>query len=133
MTKIVSIVISFLVLIQSFQFAISELMEIDELMEHAEFHANEYGDSFLVFLSKHYGELKAEHDKTNLQDKKEHEELPFQHGSHAPLLSVFVMADTVFYSTTSLTLQVYKQSNYHYQDSLSTLKKEALFQPPKQV
>lgn len=133
MTKLVSIVISFLVLIQSFQFAISELIEIDELMEHADFHANEYGDNFMVFLSKHYGKLKSAHIKSNNQEQKEHEKLPFQHASHTPLLSVFVMADIVFYAATSLTVQEYKSSNYYYQDSHSTLKKEVLFLPPKQA
>ncbi|WP_291864644.1 hypothetical protein [Maribacter sp.] len=133
MIKLVSIVTSLLILIQSFQFSFVELMEMDELIEHAEFHANEYGDNFLVFLSKHYGELKAEHDKTSHGEKKEHEELPFQHAAHAPSLSVFVITYSSNYNTPSFLEQEYKTTNYHYIDSHSIYKKEGLLQPPRQA
>ena len=52
--------------------------KLDELIEHSVFHSDEFGDSFFVFLSKHYGELKLEHTDDYQKGNEEHENLPFQ-------------------------------------------------------
>ena len=68
MTKIGSIAISLLILFQSFNIHLDDVIELDELIEHAQFHSAEYGDNFFVFISKHYGELKAEHNQQHQEE-----------------------------------------------------------------
>lgn len=130
MTKLISITTSLLILFQSFNIHINDLVELDELFEHAQFHAEEYGDNFLVFLSKHYGELKAEHNEKHQEEQKEHEELPFQHHCHSLSLSAFVINDLAPY-TSHVEIASLDTGNFHYADSYSPLLGDGLFQPPR--
>ena len=75
MVKFVSIAASFLILIQSFNICISDLVDLSELIEHAKFHSEKYGDNLFVFLSKHYGELEADHNKNPIWDQYNMQEL----------------------------------------------------------
>lgn len=132
MLKIASIAISFLILIQSFNIGIGEIVELDELIEHAQFHSKEYGDNFMVFLSKHYGELKAEHNQKHQEEQQDHEEMPFQHQVHTVDLSVFVLND-ISINTSTPEFTAYSAENYFYQASYSLFEGEGPFQPPRQV
>ena len=115
MVKFVSITASFLILIQSFNICISDLVDLSEFIEHAKFHSEKYGDNLFVFISKHYGELEADHNKKHQEEKQDHEELPFQHQPHMALLSAFLTST----------------ANFYYQASYSNCEKEGLFQPPR--
>lgn len=75
MMRIASILLSGLLLLQSLHLPVPDLAQLDELLEHARYHQQQYGDSFLTFLAKHYGDQKSEHQ----QEHQEHEQLPFQH------------------------------------------------------
>lgn len=130
MLKLTSISVSLLILVQSFNIHFSDIVELDELIEHAQFHAEEYGDNFLVFISKHYGELKAEHSKRHQEEREEHEQLPFQHQCQTALLSAFVLNQTPDYPL-EIDLVVDLDSNYFYQVSYHSLAQEGLFQPPQ--
>ncbi len=130
MTKFVSIATSLLILFQSFNIHINDLVELDELIEHAQYHAEEYGDNFLVFLSKHYGELKAEHNQKHQEEQKEHEKLPFQQHCHSLSLSAFVINDLVSY-TSHEEIASHDTLNFHYTDSYSPVLGDGLFQPPR--
>lgn len=132
MLKLTSIAVSLLILVQSFNIHFSDIVELDELIEHAQFHAEEYGDNFLVFISKHYGELKAEHSKRHQEEREEHEQLPFQHQCQTALLSAFVLNQTPDYPL-EIDLVVDLDSNYFYQVSYHSLAQEGLFQPPQQA
>ncbi len=132
MLKLTSIAVSLLILIQSFNVHIDDIVELDELIEHAQFHSAEYGDNFLVFISKHYGELKAEHNKKHQEEQEEHEQLPFQHQCQTALLSAFVLNQTPDYPL-EIDLVVDLDSNYFYQASYHSLAQEGLFQPPQQA
>ncbi len=127
MAKLVSIALSLLLLLQSFQIHIDDVVEFDELIEHAQFHAKEYGDNFFVFISKHYGDMKAQHSE---QHQEEHEQLPFQHQTQITSLSVFVLNRAAIY-TTSFIPVTSKVSNFFHQDSYHFLAQERLFQPPR--
>ncbi|NJB71708.1 hypothetical protein GGR42_002170 [Saonia flava] len=130
MTKFISIAISFLILVQSFHIGIGEIVELDELIEHAQFHSEEYGDNFLVFLSKHYGELKAEHSQKHQEEQEEHEEMPFQHQAHTVTLSAFVLNEAFLYTSTP-EFRMDSATNYFYQASYSLFEKDGPFQPPR--
>lgn len=132
MLKITSIAISSLVLIQSFNIHFNDIVELDELIEHAQFHAEEHGDSFLVFISKHYGELKAEHSQKHQEEQQDHEELPFQQQYQTAALSVFVLNQTVDYPL-DIDFVLDHDCNYFYQASYYSLAQEELFEPPRQA
>ena len=132
MTKLVSIAISLLILVQSFNISIAEIVEIDELIEHARFHSEEYGDDVRVCLAKHYGELKAEHSKKHQEEKEQHDELPFNHQVHMVTFSVFVLNEETIYNNDPL-FSLDSVTHYFYQDSNSLFEKEGPFQPPRQA
>lgn len=132
MTKLFSIATALLILFQSFNVHFDDLVELDELIEHAQFHAEEYGDNFFVFISKHYGELKAEHNQQHQEEKEQHEQLPFQHQSQSPSLYAFVL-NTPIETSTFVEVGVYRSVNYFYQASYHSLAQEGLLQPPRQA
>ena len=132
MTKLLSIAISLLILIQSFGIHVDDIVVFDDLIEHAEFHSEEYGDDFFVFISKHYGALKAEHITKHQEENEEPEQLPFQHQCHTASLSVFVLNQINTYPL-EIEMVVDRDSNYFYQVSYHSLAQDGLFQPPRQA
>jgi hypothetical protein len=131
--KLVSILASFLILIQSFNICISDLIDLSELIEHAKFHSEKYGDNFFVFISKHYGELEADHTKKHQEEKQEHEELPFQHQAHMNLFSAFVIKDLPAFHINLIDEMATSAANYFYQASYLNHEQEGPFQPPRVV
>ena len=119
-------------LFQSFNIGADDIMQLDELMEHAQFHQQEYGDNFFIFLSKHYGELKAEHSKKHQEEQKDHEELPFQCQGHMSSVVAFLPSILPFYSNAIEIIDT-TESNFHYFNLYSSLHEKELLQPPKQA
>ncbi len=121
---------SFVVLIQSFGLNISDALQIDEFINHMQFHSEQHGDSFVMFLSKHYGELKVNHEKEHQGEKEEHEQLPFKQLSQVSSISVFLirMYDEKFKVPE---FSVFKKHRFFYKASTSTLFLKEFFQPPK--
>jgi hypothetical protein len=133
MVKFVSIAASFLILIQSFNICIRDLVDLSEFIEHAKFHSEKYGDNLFVFISKHYGELEADHSKKHQEEKQDHEELPFQHQSHMTVLSAFVIRDLQAYQLRPADDLLTPAANFFYQASYSNFEKEGHFQPPREA
>ena len=50
MSKLFAISLSALMLIQSFNIGTDDILQFDELLEHAQFHKQEYGDGFFVLV-----------------------------------------------------------------------------------
>lgn len=132
MSKLFAISLSALMLIQSFNIGTDDILQFDELLEHAQFHKQEYGDGFFVFLSKHYGELKAEHSRNHQEQQKDHEQLPFQCQGHATTVIAFMSQDLQSYSNDIEVLDS-TESNFHYLNLYSSLLDKELLQPPKQA
>ena len=132
MSKLFAISLSALMLIQSFNIGADDIMQLDEMMEHAQFHEQEYGDNFFVFLSKHYGELKAEHNKNHQEQQKDHEQLPFQCQGHISSVVAFLPHQLPFYSDDIEILDS-TEFNFHYFNFYSSLHEKELLQPPKQA
>jgi|TARA_E500000318_G_scaffold111569_1_gene130621 hypothetical protein len=131
MNKIVIIGISLLILLQGANIHFKDLVEMGELMEHYQFHTEEYGDNFVVFVSKHYGELKVSHSQKHQEEQKDHEKLPFQH-QQAPCVQhlVFVLgSDNFIHSYSEIPLA--SKGNFHYKISYSHIWGDNPFQPPK--
>ncbi|UJH68800.1 hypothetical protein [Allomuricauda sp. SCSIO 65647] len=132
MIRLASIVLSILILSHSIGFDVDELLKLDELMEHAQFHSSKYGDNFIVFLSKHYGELQDEHSQEHQDEKKEHEQLPFNNTSCSHVFTAFVL--NKIYSPLSKSEQaVNTSSNFFYTEPFSLFEKATILQPPRQA
>lgn len=132
MYKLFSILLSALVLVQSFNIEADDLMQLDELVEHAQFHKQQYGDTFFDFLSKHYGELKAEHSKNHQEEQKDHEQLPFQCQGHILTVIAFLPQHSFSYFDDVLMLNT-TEFNFYYLNLYSLLNEKELLQPPKQA
>ncbi len=130
MNKFISISIAFLTLFQSFGLHVDDIAQIDEFVEHAKFHSEEYGDNVLVFISKHYGELKASHNKEHQEEKDDHEQLPFQNHSHMGSLVVF-NTSPFHAALITPTLPEFRKANFHYQAPSSSSHTMGLLQPPR--
>ncbi len=130
MARLLSIVLSFVILFHSINIHISDVLELDELVEHYQFHSETYGDGFLVFLSKHYGELKTEHHKKHQEEQQEHEELPFQNPCTTASQLVFVQ-----HMTSACRLQkeiaIKKADVFYYLITYTSLWSDGPFQPPR--
>ena len=130
MNKIIAIGISLLILLQGANVHFKDLVELGELMEHYQFHTKEYGDNFVVFVSKHYGELKISHSEKHQEEQEEHEKLPFQHQTQCAQPLVFVLGnDNPIYSRSEIPMA--SKGNFHYQMSYSHIWGDNPFQPPK--
>ena len=119
-----------LILIQSFTIAIVDIVQFDELLKHAQFHAEEHGDNLFVFFSKHYGELKEQHDKEHREEKKDHEKLPFQN-QYNGIATMAIVSDKAIVPLTSYHNPNDMGPNFYYHVLIPSLYSKVLFQPPK--
>lgn len=130
MSKLFSILLSSVILLQTLGFDSVDIVQIDEFIEHAQYHSEAYGDNVWVFISKHYGELKAAHDAEHREEKGKHEQLPFQHVTHGTTSFVFTL------QASEITLHTVEfpsvnTTNFHYKGLSSSLHSKGLFQPPR--
>lgn len=130
MAKFFSILLSTLVLFQSFNLDLSDMAHVDELIEHAQFHSEKYGDNFIVFISKHYGEMEKEHKADHQEENEEHEKLPFTHHCCSHVFTVYVMNKMQLPELKTGPVADYT-SNFYYLENYSFLGKPDIFQPPK--
>lgn len=130
MSKITAILLSGFILVQSFHVLTEDILQLDELLEHAQFHKQEYGDNFFVFISKHYGELKTEHSKNHQEEQNEHEQLPFQCQGHCITIIAFLPFNNSnhFYDYENPKSI---ESSFYYLNLYSSLHKKELLQPPR--
>lgn len=128
MSKIVTLLYSFLILVQSFNLNIEDLSKFSVLIEHANFHKEMYGDTFFEFLSEHYGEKKDSHPN----DHKEHEDLPFKSHQHVMchINNAFILTPQATYTVNNPVIAK-KSINFFYKEPISSFEKPSVFQPPK--
>lgn len=121
-----SISLSVLLLVQTLNFGATDVLRFGELIEHARLHSNEYGDSFLDFLNKHYGSSRKDH----LASHEGHENLPFRHDQPQTTANLFVLV--IFEAPELRTLPISHQSlNYFYTNTYTSLENQKIFQPPR--
>lgn len=132
MVKPLSILLSVLLFLQGMRLDVSDIAQFDELLEHARFHSQKYGDNFLVFLSKHYGDLQEHHNQAHQEEQGEHEELPFNHHSCQHLATTFLLLTRPLPLTRAL-VSADTSANFHYQETYSSFQKFDIFQPPRNI
>ena len=127
MSKLFAISYSLLILVQSFNINLEDISKLKVLLEHAEYHQKNYGDSFFEFINEHYGSVKYAHGS----DHKEHENLPFKGDHH--------MCSHIHnpFTINSINYDIKKPSfievpfNFYYEETTSVFEKLSVFQPPK--
>jgi hypothetical protein len=132
MDKVFSLLLSALLLVQSVNVEMSDVLGFSDLVDHARFHTEKYGDTLLVFLSKHYGTLEQEHKKVHREEQQEHEELPFNHHACNHTVVPFVLFGKPLPPLRSGSV-VDTRPNFFYQESSSSFEKFEIFQPPRLV
>lgn len=125
----ISISLSFVLLFQGINFGFPDFIKAGELIEHARFHSQNHGDNFIVFISKHYGELKEQHEQQDQEEKQEHEKLPAP-GEFAFSSTWFVPINPVTFSFR-IPVTTTSASQYFYKKTYSSIGRSAIFQPPR--
>lgn len=133
MAKSFSIIISFLLLIQSFELDAYGIIELEEFIEHAQFHNKQYGDNIFVFISKHYGDLKTAHEKEHQEEKATHDKLPFHNYHVSHLLFIINASSTKIINFNLLSFIDLRKDSFSYKISFSSLHKLRVFHPPQHL
>lgn len=130
MKALVAITLSFLVFFQSVGIGVADIFMLSNLVEHAKFHSEEYGDDFFTFFEKHYGTLKVEHEESQQGEKHAHERLPFQHNNCKHLLTEVIVINYKFSFEKSENYYSTKHQ-FYYKDLYTFLERVSIFQPPR--
>lgn len=126
-TKLFSILLSSFILFQSLNIHFNDLCKLNELVEHIQYHADNYGDDIFTFFSKHYGELKENHSKNH--QKEDHNQLPFDQDYSINHLTVYILFKIKF--TDLQELFTYQNARFFYQENYASLDETDIFQPPQ--
>jgi len=100
---------------------------LGEIWEDYQLHQVKYGDNLTTFLSKHFGELKEQHQE---QHKKEHQDHKHNHEMNLSI-HIDMLCDNSFDFSTEISTVFYKEHNFHYKDLFSNFEKQKIFQPPR--
>ena len=133
MTRFWSIVLSASMLLQGMHLAWPDLAQLDELLEHAQYHKETFGDNFITFLSKHYGEQKEDHSQQHQEEREQHEQLPFQQVAHLSYAPVFLVRSNTIPLDGPAEPEASQAPNFRYLPSASSGYLPGIFQPPRHV
>ena len=114
---------------QSFNLHLVDVLKLQNLVEHIEFHESAYGDDIFSFLSKHYGDKMEEHQE-HKDGSNDHQKLPFHHHISLDSSQLF-MFDTNIAKLDFLVPPQVKRSVFSYDNFYSFLEYIDIFQPPK--
>lgn len=125
MKRILSILLIGLLLFQSSNVSINDILLVNNFFKHAEFHQKNYGDNLLEFLSEHYGDKQQAHHS----EDQEHPKLPFtDHQNHSDtVLTIHISSIYRIKDKTPTTVS----PNYIYKEPVSKFEKLTIFQPPR--
>jgi len=128
MSKFLALTYGFLILFQSFNISFEDMGKLDVLIEHAQYHKENFGDSFFQFLDEHYGNSFINHDH---QNSNQHEKLPFKHDHQSCHHTTTVFTSTIFKFEINFIGFTEPPLNFFYKDGYSLFEKLPIFQPPK--
>ncbi|WP_457610137.1 hypothetical protein [Lutibacter sp.] len=128
MNKILVFILSFTILIQSFNFQLEDITKVPALLNHITDHF-EAGDSFMDFISMHYGSQYKIHKTKH----KEHQKLPLKQYLLHLHLQVYI---SVY--TKNLWVSTFKEIHlekkiFNYTEPSSSSFPTEIFQPPKHI
>lgn len=127
--KLSSAILSFIVLIQSFNFDIEDLNKISNFINDVGCHLNE-GESFSDFIEDHYLNADLHLHEGDSHNHEEHGELPFKHqhsDNHFQLAFVFFLNEFTVKSDDFIS----SDKNFSYKEPSTNLAINSFYQPPK--
>ena len=128
----IAILLSLSILFQGLNLHLSDIIELQALVQHFEEHRSSFGDDFLTFFDKHYGDLRQEHDDEEHKGSDQHEKLPFK--QKVCQSSTGVLINSFGNASRNLDMSPMGSSpNYHYLNNYSFLDNSDIFQPPRLV
>src|SRR5690554_3799236 len=130
MKTLIAISLSFLLFFQSVGIGMADVFMLNDLVEHAKFHSETYGDNFLTFTEKHNGSLKAEQQQNKHEEIHDDDKLTLQHNNCNQLITEIVLMDYEFPLKKS-EISYPQEHHFYYQDFYSFLNRSNIFQPPK--
>jgi hypothetical protein len=128
--KLSSIILSFVVLIQSFNFDIDDFSRLSNFVTDINCHIKS-GEGLTGFMVDHYSNTSNLHEhEGNSHDHENHGKLPFKHQhSDNHLQIVFVFFSNEYPSQSEDFLEVNK--NFNYKEPSTNLVLHSFFQPPR--
>jgi len=119
-----------LIFIQSFNISLTDFSKLQIMIDHLDYHQDNFDESFGDFVAIHYGSDKILHDDDHEHDN-EHEKLPFKNDNH---ITQHISTDFIF-TNTNINFDIYSgieiPFNFHYKESLSQYEKSRILQPPR--
>lgn len=130
MVKIFSILLSGLIFFQGFSMNFQDFSKFKIMVEHLDFHQENFNESVMDFVSIHYGSNKILHSNEH-EHNDEHENLPFKKDSktseNIPIVYVINNSSIKINNNNLSELSV----NFFYKEMHSTFEKPNVFQPPR--
>ncbi|WP_456421101.1 hypothetical protein [Lutibacter sp.] len=126
MNKILVFILSFTILIQSFNFQLEDITKMPTLINHIADHF-EAGDSFMDFISMHYGSQYEIHKTKH----KEHQKLPLKQYLLHLHLQVYISVYTKNLLVSSFKEIHLRKKIFNYTEPSSSSFPTEIFQPPK--
>lgn len=105
----------------------ADILHFDDLIEHAEFHEDEFGDDWFRYYTKHFGAESESHIANEHNDK--HEKLPNHDHFNLTTVQIFVLATNSDLALNN-SFQIQETADYSYLEMVSTFVGNDIFQPP---
>lgn len=127
MSKLVVIIYSLLILAQSFHINIEDISKFNAFLKHCKYHKDVYGDTFLDFLSEHYGNQMMSHESKH----SDHKDLPFKDDHILCHTNPPFIFSSQLISIANPPEFIENSDVFSYKDSFSSFEKPYVFQPPR--
>ncbi len=124
MNKLVIILLSILILLQSMQLKPVDFLSMGDLWEHAQMHLDD-GKSLTDFYDMHFGKEAAQH----LPQDQEHKNLPFHHQFDFNQTFLCLCIHNVKFDMINLFISS-KKNLFHYINNYFFIVKIKIVQPP---
>jgi len=128
--RLTAFILSSVILLQSVTFSSSAIVEIASFIEHYNYHKLTNDDSFVEFVSLHYGDLKAKHTQDHPEEHKDHQQLPLNNLHSTSILYVSCI-DFSSYNLLDINLLDSYLNNFRYTPGSSSFNPLDLIQPPR--
>jgi hypothetical protein len=127
--RISAFILSSLILLQSVVFSSTAVVEVASFIEHYNFHKQTEDDSFIEFVSLHYGDLKNQHQNDH-PEHHDHQQLPLHNFTSSTILFVATI-DTTYENDLEFSLYDSYLNNFRYTPGSSSFNPLDLIQPPR--
>jgi hypothetical protein len=129
MYKIISIILTLLILSQTSEVSIVDVLKVKNLYTHVKFHQEHYGDTIIDFLTEHYGDGVVDHKN----DHRDHDNLPFKHSSKTCSHNILLFTIDLIHQELKIDSSLDSRVNFFYKETTSVYELNAILQPPQYI